>query len=150
MKNTLTGLVSAGVLLTFAFSTMAQGGPPPSKGGAPPFAGAANMTCEEALKETPKDDPTLAPLDKAYKDAGAKLKKSPKDAKVKKAFVEAVYKYEDKVLKGDVKLKPPVKYRAALALDRKGLAVDPKFKPLLDDKKLVEDTYGSMGRPIPK
>jgi hypothetical protein len=47
------------------------------------------------------------------------------------------------------KLTPPVQYRAALALYRKAIAVDPKHKPSLAAKKQIEDVYKSMGMPIP-
>lgn len=108
------------------------------------------MSCDQALKQAPKDDPSLVPLDKAYNAADAKLKKSPKDAKLKKAYVDAAYKYGHQVTYGNVKLSPPVKYRAGLALYRKVVAVDPKNGPALKEKKTIEDIYGQMGMPIPK
>ena len=115
-----------------------------------PFAGAAKMTLAEALKQAPKLDPSLVPLEKAFNVADAKLKKSPKDPAAKKAYVEAAYKYgkaaEDN---NNSKLPPPVQYRAALAMYNKALKVDPKHQPSVTEKQKIVDVYKSMGRPIP-
>ena len=115
-----------------------------------PFAGAAKMTLADALKQAPKLDPSLVPLEKAFDAAGAKLKKSPKDPAAKKAYVAAAYKYgkaaEDN---NSSKLPPPVQYRAALALYNKALAVDPKHTPSLFEKQKIVEVYKSMGRPVP-
>ncbi|MCW3054145.1 MAG: hypothetical protein JWN14_3315 [Chthonomonadales bacterium] len=144
MKTRILGLAAVALALALPLSVQAQGG-------APPFAGGKPMTTEAALKEAPKDDPTLAPLEKAFTAAAAALKKSPKDAKVKKAYVEAAYKYgktaEDNA---NNKLSRPVQYRAALALYRKALAVDPKHKPSLDEKQKIDDIYKGMPGGIPK
>jgi tetratricopeptide (TPR) repeat protein len=115
-----------------------------------PFAGAAKMTLAEALKQAPKLDPGLVPLEKAFNIADAKLKKTPKDPAARKAYVEAAYKYgkaaEDN---NSSKLTPPVQYRAALAMYNKALKVDPKHQPSLTEKQKIIDVYKSMGRPIP-
>ncbi len=146
MKTRIFGLAAVALALVFPLGVQAQGGPPGA-----PFAGGKRVTTEEALKQAPKDDPSLAPLDKAYMAAAASLKKSPKDAKAKKAYVEAAYKYgktcEDNV---SGKLSRPVQYRAALALYRKALAVDPKHKPSIDEKLKIEDIYKSMPGGVPK
>src|SRR5262249_4020166 len=117
-----------------------------------PFAGGGGkpMTSEEALKVVTKTDASLTPLEKGFNAAQAKLKKSPKDAKVKTAYVDATYKYGHAVMMDRGKLPPRIQYRAALALYRKALAVDPKHKPSLEDKKLIEDIYKQMGMPIPQ
>jgi hypothetical protein len=144
MKTRIWGLALVALALALPLSVQAQGG-------APPFAGAKAMTTESALKQAPKDDPSLVPLDKAFYAAAAALKKSPKDPKVKKAYVEAAYKYgktaEDNA---SGKLPRPVQYRTALALYRKALAVDPKHKPSLDEKQKIDDIYKSMPGGIPK
>lgn len=114
-----------------------------------PFAGGKKMTVAEALKAAPGTDPTLVPFEKEFKAAETKLKKSPKDAKVKKAYVDAAFKYGHEAMeKGQSS--PRVMYRAALALYRKALAVDPKHKPSLAEKKLIEDIYSTMPGGIPK
>jgi len=45
---------------------------------------------------------------------------------------------------------PRTKYPAALGYYRKALALDPANKIAREDKKLVEDVYKQMGRPVPK
>jgi tetratricopeptide (TPR) repeat protein len=136
-------------LLPFHIEAHAQGANPHGTAGAP-FAGASKMTLADALKQAPKLDPSLVPLDKALDAAATKLKKSPKDAAARKAYVEAAYKYgkaaEDN---NNSKLTPPVQYRAALALYNKALAVDPKHAPSLLEKQKIVDVYKSMGRPVP-
>ena len=144
MKTRIFGLAAVALALALPLSVQAQGG-------APPFAGAKSMTTEAALAQAPKLDPTLAPLDKAFTAAAAALKKSPKDAKAKQAYVDAAYKYgktaEDNA---NNKLPRPIQYRAALALYRKALAVDPKHKLSLDEKQKIDDIYKGMPGGIPK
>jgi tetratricopeptide (TPR) repeat protein len=117
---------------------------------AAPFAHASKMTLAEALKQAPKLDPGLVPLEKAFEAAGAKLKKDPKNPAAKKAYVESAYKFgkaaEDNV---NSKLPPPVQYRAALALYNKALAVDPKHTPSLKEKQQIIEVYKSMHMPVP-
>ena len=118
---------------------------------APPFAGGGmkSMTLAEAVKQAPIQDKTLAPLAKAADAAEAKLKKSPKDAAVKKAYVDAAYKFGAGA-EFSKTLSPPVRYRAALAEYRKALAVDPKHEPSLKEKTQIEEIYKGMGMPIPQ
>lgn len=144
MKGSPLRILIMALALTLPMGVFAQGGQMNA-----PFAGASKMTTEEAVKQAPKMSKALAPLEKAMNDAQAKWKKTPKDAKLKKAYVEATYKYA-RAAKLDADLPPPVKYRAALALYRKALAVDPKHKASLEEKKEIEDIYKQMGRPIPK
>lgn len=119
--------------------------------GAPPFAGKKSMTCDEALKQAPKDDADLVPLAKGLSEAEGKLKKSPKSSAVQKTYVEAAFKYGDALMHlPQGKLTPPVQYRAALALFRKVLAVDPKHKGSLEEKKTIDDIYQGMPGGIPK
>ena len=137
------------VALTLAAPLMAgaQGG----GGMVPPFAGGAGhkpMTLDEAVKMAPQQDKSLVPLAKAADAAEAKLKKLPKDPAAKKAFVDAAYKFGHAAEYGD-KLPPTVRYRAALAMYRKVLAVDPKHTPSLTEKQQIEAIYKNMGMPIP-
>ena len=122
-----------------------------AKPGAPPIAGNKALTCEEALKQAPKDDGDLTPLAKELADASIKLKKSPKNSAVQKAYVDSAVKYGDTLMHlAQGKLTPPVQYRAALALFRKALAVDPKHKGSLAEKKAIDDIYSGMPGGIPK
>ena len=122
MNRTLKAAIVGAALLALPAAILAQ---PPNA----PFAAQAKMTCAQALVAAPKEDPGLAPLAKTFDAAAAKLKKSPKDAKAKKAYVESGAKYEQTIVNGAVKLSPPMKYRAGLALCRMVLAVDPKNAP---------------------
>ncbi len=142
MKISLLPLAALVVLLPLRAAAQAPNAP---------FAGARSMTTDQALKQAPKLDPALVPLDKSFQTAEAKYKKSPKDASVKKAYVESAYTYGHTVMLDRGKgLSPSVQYRAALALYRKALAVDPKHKPSLDDKNMIEGIYKQMGISIPK
>ena len=122
----------------------AQGG-----GMAPPFAGAKKVSVDEAVRVAPQQDKTLVPLSKAVDAAGTKLKKSPKDAAAKKGYVEALYKFGYAAEVSNT-LSPPVKYRAALGLYRRALAIDPKHQPSLTEKQKIEDIYKGMPGGIPK
>jgi hypothetical protein len=130
-------------LLTVSLGAFAQ---PPNA----PFAGAAKMTCAEALKEAGKYGAPLTPLAKAFDAEAARLKKSPKDAKVKKAYVDSGVKYEQAVYLGVNKLSPSIKYRATLALCRMVLAVDPKNAQCKKDEDQIIAIYKQMGRPVPE
>ena len=146
MKRTLNAIVAGAALLAFALGVAAHGGQPPNA----PFAGQAKMTCAQALKETPKNSPELTQLAKAFDAEAAKIKKSPKDARVKKAYVDAGVKYEQKIVRGTTKLSSPVKYRAGLALCRLVLAVDPKNPECKRDMDEIVGIYKSMNKPVPE
>ena len=151
MRTSTWNMALAALTLTAPLITGAQGKPQGGGGMAPPFAGGAGrkpMTLEEAVKVAPQQDKSLAPLAKSYSAAEAKLKKSPKDAAAKKAFVEAAYKFGHAAEYGEL-LSPPVRYRAALAMYRKALAVNPKHEPSLTEKQKIEEIYKGMNMPIP-
>jgi hypothetical protein len=141
-RKSSVALVAA-ALLALPFAAIAQ---PPNA----PFAGAARMTCAQALKQAPKDEPHLAPMAKAFDAEAARLKKSPKDPKVKRAYADAGARYAHEIMQGREKLTPPIQYRAALALCRMVLAVDPKNAECQRDESQILDVYKSMGRPIPQ
>jgi len=118
--------------------------------GAAPFAGGKSITTEEALKEAPKDDPSLAPLAKTADAADAVLQKHPKDPKAKATYVDAEYKLAHTIMLDRGKLKPKVQYRAALAAYRRVLKVEPKHAQSIAEKKEIEDIYQTMPGGIPK
>ena len=122
-----------------------------AQGGAPMMAGgsAKPMTLAEAAAEAPKDDKSLAPLAAAYTKADSEMKKAPKDASAKKAFVEAAYNYGHAAEISDA-LGPRVKYRSALYLYRKALAVDPQHAPSLKEKEQIEQIYAGMPGGVPQ
>ncbi len=156
-KTALKPIVVAGMLV-LALSANAQQKPAaPPKDKSPhsgamqaPFAGKApKMTVEQALQQAVKADATLAPLEKTFKTAEAEMKKKPKDAKAKKAYVEACYQYGHTAMVNGSK-QPRILYRASLALLRRALKVDPKHEPSQKDKQLIEDIYKTMPGGIPQ
>ena len=144
VKINLNAALVGAALMTVSLGAPAQ---PPNA----PFAGQAKVTCAQALKQVPKDEPELAPLARSFDAEAAKLKKSPKDAKVKKAYVDAAVKYEKKIYTGPVKLSPAIKYRASLALCRLVLAVDPKNAECTKDQGQIIEIYtNSLHMPVPQ
>ncbi len=91
----------------------------------------------------------LVIAEKKYKAASAAYAKAPKDAKAKKGYIEATMSYGNTVLLSQA-LGPKEKYPKALNLYRAVLKVDPKHAEALGNKKMIEDIYRSMNRPIPK
>lgn len=78
----------------------------------------------------------------------AKLAKSPKDAKLKKEVAEANYQVGFTMM-NNPDLPPRVKYPGALKKYRRALQLNPKHAAAARDKKMIEDIYKSLGRPIP-
>ncbi len=152
MRTSLKPAVAAVALLAFPMVILAQGPQraPFAGGGGAPFAAQAKMTCAQALKDVSKNDAGLSALAKPFNASAAKLKKSPKDAKVKKVYVDAAIKYEQAIYLGPSKLSPPIKYRAALALCRLVLAVEPKNAQAKADEDQMVGIYKQMGRPVPQ
>ena len=91
----------------------------------------------------------LAALKKAQALAKATFEKTPKDAKLKSAYVDATVRLGTATMNAE-ELPPREKYRGALALYREALKLDPKNKEAIANKKLIEDIYKGMGRPIPQ
>lgn len=96
-----------------------------------------------------KPSADLASLKKTQGTAKAAFNKSPKDAKAKSAYIAATVKLGTATMNSE-DLPPREKYRGALALYREALKLDPKNNEALANKKLIEDIYKSMGRPIPQ
>ena len=144
VKRTLNAAIVGTVLSILPFGALAQGPV------VAPFAAQAKMTCAQALSQVSKDDPELAKMAKGFDAEGVRLKKSPRDLKVKKAYVDSGVKYEQKIVRGANKLNPAVKYRAGLALCRLVLAVDPKNIECKKDMGEIVGIYKNMGRPVPQ
>lgn len=149
MKITIWKSVAILGMIVLPLGAMAQGKPAVKDTGKPKPPAAAPSSLDEALKQAPKLDAKLVPLDKAYATAATKLKKSPKDAAAKKAYVTAAYTYGSAAEYSET-LSPKIRYRAALLLYRKALAVDPKHKESLAEKQKIEDIYKGMPGGIPK
>jgi tetratricopeptide (TPR) repeat protein len=91
-------------------------------------------------------DAKLAAIQKEYDVAKAAYDK---DAKKKDAYVKATVKIGTATMLAD-SLEARVKYRAALKYYREALKLDPANKEALNNKKMIEDIYTQMGRPIPE
>ena len=79
----------------------------------------------------------------------AKLSKQPKDAKLKQQVAEANFQVGHAMMINP-ELPPRVKYRGALKLFRRALALNPKHAGAAADRKQIEDIYTQMGMPIPQ
>ncbi len=102
-----------------------------------------------ADKKTEEEKKKLAKLEKTYKEAKSAYTKTPKDAKKKKAYVDATVKLGTATMRSPI-LGPKEKYPKALRYYREALKIDPKNKEAAANKKTIEDIYKSMGREIPK
>lgn len=80
--------------------------------------------------------------------AKAKYEKSPKDAKLKKAYVQATFKLAEAQLVSPA-LTPKEKYPSALRNYRTVVKLDPKNTAAKERIATIEAIYKSMGRPIP-
>lgn len=107
-------------------------------------------TAAESAKAPAKTAPATPTYDEAkLKALEAKLAKSPKDAKLKNEVAEAHYQVGHAMMIDDA-LPPRVKYPGALKHFSHALAQNPKHAKAAEEKKMIEDIYKSMGRPIPK
>lgn len=90
----------------------------------------------------------IAKLQKNHAAVKAAFKKNPKDAKLKKKYVDSnvalgmQYTYA-----GTVDRKQ--KYRIALGFFNEALKYDPKNKDASETKAVIVSIYKSMGRPVP-
>jgi hypothetical protein len=125
-------MVLAAGLLTVAGSALAQ----KMKQGKP----AAKPAAAAAAKY---DEAKLTALE-------AKLAKSPKDAKLKLQVAEASYQVGHYVEYDKPGLTPREKYRGALKLYRRALALNPAHKQAKAEKDQIEAIYKQMGMPIPQ
>jgi len=92
---------------------------------------------------------TVAEAQAAVKTAEAAYKKNPKDPAVTKAYAASLADLGHATML-DQTIPPRKRYPDALKLDRQALKLDPTNKTALDDKKMIEDAYKSLGRPIPQ
>jgi tetratricopeptide (TPR) repeat protein len=108
------------------------------------LVGAQGAQSAEDTKELAR----LAKLDKAQATAKQAYLKKPKDAKLKKKYVDATTTLAYEVMTSPA-LSPREKYPRALRLYREAKQVDPKNKDAIKWVKEIEDIYKSMGRPVP-
>ncbi len=80
----------------------------------------------------------------------AKLGKSPNDAKLKAQVAEANYQVGHYIEYDKPGLAPREKYRPALKLYRRALALNPGHAQAKKEKDQIEGIYKQMGMPIPQ
>lgn len=130
----ITGLMGVMGLTLLCGGAVAQA----PQGGAPPMAGG------QATDKDPEVDKLVAEAAKLEKAAKAK----PKDEKLKLKTADAYYKAGHASMTS-AKLMPRSKYRGALKSFRLALKYNPKQADAAKEKKMIEDIYTQMGRPIP-
>jgi len=92
-------------------------------------------------------DEKLKQLEAAYTSAKASYTKKPKDAKVKKGFVDATFAVGMGRMYSN--LPPRQKYSGALDAFREVMKADPKHKLAKQNYDLIAKIYKDMGRPVP-
>ena len=106
------------------------------------------------LAKSPAAKPTTKPAAAAKYDEAklktleAKLAKKPSDAKLKSETAEANFQVGYAMMINE-NLPPRVKYPGALKHYRRALSLNPKHAKAAENKKMIEDIYKSMGRPVP-
>ena len=96
-----------------------------------------------------KDKANMAKLEKNYKLTKTAFAKKPKSEPLRKKYADATVAFGTATMMTGT-LSPHAKYAGALHLYREALKVDPHNAEALKNKKMIEDIYQSMGRPIPK
>jgi cellulose biosynthesis protein BcsQ len=106
---------------------------------------------QKAAAKGPKqvDDKKLKALEVDYKKAKDSFAKKPKDAKMKKAYIDATFAFGMGNMYSET-LPPRTKYKTALTYFREVLKTDPKNKPAKEQYDLIASIYKSMGRPVPQ
>jgi tetratricopeptide (TPR) repeat protein len=107
------------------------------------FAQSGGITDEK------KEKAELARIEKLQQAAKAKYLKKPKDAKLKKDYINLTLVLANNT-QASVALTSKEKYPKALRLYREILKIDPKNKEALENKNRIEMIYKSLGRPVPK
>lgn len=105
-----------------------------------------------AAKPAAKNAPSPAHKydEKQLAELEAKLKKSPKEGKLKSEVAEASYQVGYFIEYGKPGLSPREKYRPALKLYRRALELNPKHAGAKKEKDQIEAIYKQMGMPIPQ
>lgn len=122
---------------------------PPAGATTPVEAAPVEATPAPVPTPAPAPKPSVADLKKKAAVTAAALKKSPKSAAAKKAH-SASLSAVAKAVMGDTTIPPAKRYPEALTLLRQAVTLDPTNKAAATDKKMIEDVYKQMGRPLPK
>jgi tetratricopeptide (TPR) repeat protein len=103
---------------------------------------------QKERKAVSKTKVEIAKYEKQLASARAAHLKNPKDPKAKAKFVEMSLQLAFDCMQSP-ELTPREKYPKALKHYREVLKIEPKNKEALEWKKLIEQIYKDMGRPIP-
>ncbi len=114
----------------------------------PTESGGKKPSLEQALSEVPKDDPSLKPLDAAYKAAATALKANPASITLQKQFTDAAYAYGSKIEYGS-SLGTVVRYRASLCVYQAALKVNPGDAKCKKEADQIIGIYHEMGEQVP-
>ncbi len=133
-----------GGLAALSLAAATSGAPAAAQNGAPPFVHPPMMGGRPGGKD-PAVEKSKAEALKLEKQ----LKARPNDAKLKLKTADAFYKYGHTMMYSPA-LMPREKYRGALAEFRVALKYNPKHAQAAGEKKMIEDIYRQMGRPIPQ
>ncbi len=90
----------------------------------------------------------LKKLQAEYKTAKAAYGKKPKDAKVKKSYVDSTFALGMGTMYGE-NLSPHERYAGALGYFREVLKVEPKHKLAKENYDMIVAIYKQLGRPVP-
>ena len=101
------------------------------------------------VKDNPEETKQLATLKEEHDKTKAEFEKKKDDDKVKKEYVDATVAYATATMLAE-SLPAKQKYPDALRLYREALEIDPKNEVAIENKKMIEDIYQSMNRPIPE
>ena len=133
MRNLLAMVLSLAMILTCSLS-FAQGAKPPMGG----KSSGAQVS-----------DAKLKGLEKTYVATKASYTKTPKNAAVKKKYIDATLAYGLGCMYSE-SLPPREKYKKALVYLREVLKVDPKNKVAREQHDMIVAIYKQMGRPVPQ
>jgi Flp pilus assembly protein TadD len=109
----------------------------------------ANLKTRPAPMEMAATDPEVTKLESAAAKLAKEAKSKPKDAKLKLKVADAYYNAGHAAM-NSAPLPSRIKYRLALKHFRTALAFNPKHEKAASEKKMIEDIYKQMGRPVPQ
>jgi len=124
--------------------------PPPASYTAPKAADPVKPVEKAGGNEAATPVPNaMAEASKKLTAAKAAYTKNPKDAKAKKAYSAALGTM-GKLTMADQTIPPGQRYPGALKFLREAVQLDSSNKSAAADKKMIEDVYKQMGKPLPK
>lgn len=90
----------------------------------------------------------LQRLERAYQSAKRAFEQDRGNATKRRAYIDRTVAFGTATMNSPA-LPPRQKYPRALRLYREALRLDPRNREALANKKMIEDIYRQMGKPIP-